>query len=279
MAVSVYDHTLNLLRKRLPVWLYEFDFGGTVTRYTNFFDPLRSGYTLNSNSYTYKKGLSHSRIQHTTQVNANPVRVTLPLTDNLVSSFLGIKGVVDCTLTIRHGFFEDAVSNFAVKYVGEYAGCKPDGGAYCVLEFDTMAGMQQSIDNNVIQQPCPWLLYGPECGLSQAAWTVTEQVDDATSNTLNVPGLEAYGTDDFTGGVLAYAGETRTILKSSGTSLVVEYPIVQMTEDIATYGYVDASLSYGCDLSRTRCNTFFSNILNYGGYYDINENPFRENLF
>lgn len=142
----------------------------------------------------------------------------------------------------------------------------PSGG-------DTVANMKVKSETvlldldmprNSFQMSCKNVLFDSGCGLVKGDWDETGLAEVGTTRQTIVwadatAGEYDLGTVTFETGV--NVGQSRTIRKSTGTTLILSFPF----ENLPAPG--DQFKAFpGCDYTRARCAGFFSNEENFAGF-------------
>lgn len=123
------------------------------------------------------------------------------------------------------------------------------------------------------QIPCPFALYGNDCGVDRTAFDFSTTVAAISGLTVQVA---AVGTHPYAGGYIERGNgdspplyERRLIVSVSGTTLTLNRPFseIAISDPVTLYA--------GCDHSISTCDTVFNNKLNYGGFTHMpKKNPF-----
>lgn len=126
--------------------------------------------------------------------------------------------------------------------------------------------------NRTYSQSCPFDLYGQECGVDRAAYTIT--VANSTVNWIAPDKLEnpAFAGQNLINGYIELdTGESQFITAQSGGTLQLLWAVA--TRDDA----VTVKAVANCMKSTYYCDTYFNNLPNYGGFpYIPTKNPATE---
>ena len=127
-----------------------------------------------------------------------------------------------------------------------------------------LALLDVELPRNKWQASCINQLYDGGCGLARVSWEDAGVVaSGSTKLVINwasaTPAYYWQGTVLFTSGV--NAGFTRTIKNSTGTTLVLSYPLPNTPGTGDTFTCVP-----GCDKTMTTCEDRFSNLANFKGF-------------
>lgn len=98
-------------------------------------------------------------------------------------------------------------------------------------------------------------LYSTTCGAVKANFKTTLAVT-VSGTIVTLPGVQ--DLNKFAGGVIEKAGESRRIIRNSGTTLEISTPFVSSASG-------SADLYLGCNLTSEEC-TKFNNLVNFGGF-------------
>jgi hypothetical protein len=98
-------------------------------------------------------------------------------------------------------------------------------------------------------------LYSTTCGAIKENFLTTLAVT-VSGTTVTLPGVQ--DLNKFAGGVMEKAGESRRIIRNSGTTLEISTPFVSSASG-------SADLYPGCALTSVDC-TKFNNLVNFGGF-------------
>ncbi|MDF1527450.1 MAG: phage BR0599 family protein, partial [bacterium] len=129
------------------------------------------------------------------------------------------------------------------------------------LAFSSRSGFRYKLVHS-----CQHSLYSAGCGVIQSLHKVTYTNIIASSDIIQVPSL-AEPDQFYNGGIAVMAGQSRHIIESFGTSVILSNAFTgTLTGEISLYR--------GCDLSETTCKSF-NNLDNFMGFSRIpTKNPF-----
>jgi hypothetical protein len=191
-------------------------------------------------------------------------------------------GDTETVLTLYRGF--KGSDEFLVFYRGIMTAARPRG-----REVDFVFG-SWSIDaarrgnGFVAQRQCPWRVYSPVvngagCGAPLGSFLTASQAS-LFGTTLVVDEAENQPDGYYTGGIIQYSGDSRTIVKHVGVELTLSgsfpalYVALNESPNIAT-----VYIAPGCDKSATTCRDRFNNIEHHLGFINMGDNPFITRVF
>ncbi len=277
--MSTFKHFLiDRIRAKFPVWIYTFTRDGVTSRFT----AAAEDFTYSGDTYTATPGLHHGRIKISGELSDNGVDVHFPLGSTFAEDFLARRGTVQSTLVIRQGWANDPGKNFNQRFSGRFVGARINN-LTAALRYETAGTLlRQGVDAGIIQQPCRHVLYSQgvgRCNAVRATFTKTETVTAIDGDTVTVTGAASEAADYYSGGILKYGAAERWILKHDGGQLLLEESLPALDDAFAGSGSESVDLSAGCPLTRTACNDRFANIVNFGGFPFIADNPFHRSVF
>lgn len=142
----------------------------------------------------------------------------------------------------------------------------PSGGdtlAHMKVKSETVV-LDIDMPRNAFQMSCKNVLFDSGCKLIKGDWDQTGLAESGTTRQTIVWASAATGTYDL--GTITFetgvnVGQSRTIRKSTGTTLILSFP----------FDYIPAVNDQfkafpGCDYTRARCAGFFSNEENFRGF-------------
>lgn len=150
-------------------------------------------------------------------------------------------------------------------FQGYVSTCDPIGGLKAMMKVkSSLVVLDQTMPRNFFQTGCMHTLFDAGCTLDKNAFAVTGLVESgSTINTINWTGSDAgvydLGTVTFETG--PNVGISRTVRVSTAGSITFIFPL----ETTPVIG--DQFKAYpGCDLTKSTCETKFSNLNNFRGY-------------
>lgn len=136
----------------------------------------------------------------------------------------------------------------------------------CEPIFTTMvrAGLR-----SVYQLQCRHVLYGEQCGVVKASYSLSTTLSFLVANQMIVYAAAAYPDNWFAGGSFETAHGSRMIVSQVGEVLQLSAGIPDLTVGETV------TLAVGCDHQHPTCVSKFSNAINFGGFPWIpQKNPF-----
>lgn len=154
-----------------------------------------------------------------------------------------------------------------IYWQGQVIGVKGSKGEIEIACDSNFSKISRAGRQPRITLECRHVLYSLSCGVNKEAFKKLYPVNSLNSNILDISSIEE-ADGYYTGGIASINGQSRGILKHSGTVL---------TLDSSFMGYPSGQLALypGCNLSESVCNTRFNNIINFGGFARTpTKNPF-----
>jgi hypothetical protein len=270
-----------------PVELYEFTRDDVVYRYTP------NDVTLtDSDANEYAPALIARReVQASEEDTAHSIEVELPVGSPVAAWFQGLVHVHPVWLRIRRRHRgQSGAANETLLFYGrvESAQVQADGRATLTCAPIRKA-VRRILPTITVQRQCNWVLYGDECGVSEAAhkWAVTITANASGELTVSASDWTADPIPDvgeFVGGFVEWYPDgdlaadlrrqwvtTHAALRTLST--FVHEPSIPLDTAARVWLYS------GCDRSRTVCKSRFANIANFGGFPDMpDESPFDQRM-
>jgi uncharacterized phage protein (TIGR02218 family) len=119
------------------------------------------------------------------------------------------------------------------------------------------------------QITCNHQVFDAKCQLVAATWKVSAQVTlDATKTILSSATFASYAGSYFTGGLVSFEGESRTVVANSSGTITLGFKMLNLEDNDVIDVYP------GCNGRVTTCRDKFNNIVNFLGFPFIpDENP------
>lgn len=277
------DYLTRVFGKR-PVWLYRIEIPGGATyhltsRGRNFVSGAgkpEAGYTTGQ---TFAKTVLLNRgISRTTNSDRGEMEIVLPTIHPLAQDVLGHTGNADIKVTVWKTYAGDPDEEYSVKFYGRIV--KHQMGFLNVVLFceESFTAMRRSSVAQVMQRLCRHAHYftnddGGGCTLNIADFQQTMLITSVTGRTLTVPLAALQPDSTFTAGILDWGGEERFIQSHVGEELILE-SVLPGLEAAVGIGPEDALVAPGCNLQPETCLNTFDNIINFGGFWWMEETPF-----
>lgn len=245
-----------------PQTLYRFQYGDIVYGYTDAEDTI----TVAGQDYlpepVDRGALNSSGSLDKAALTLNVKR------DNAVAELFRVFPPSDVvTVTIFQGHDSDPAVEFLAVWTGRVISCGREGSMAALLCEPVSTSLKRPGLRRRWQYPCPHALYGPQCGVNRAAFTVETMVSGINGAVVSLPtGWNgAHAEAGFLHGILEWEGpdgrrELRTILRvnEAGNQILVGGKVAGLSVGATV------KLSRGCDKQMASC-TSFANIKNFGG--------------
>lgn len=260
-------------QKGEPVDLYQFTWGDASGT------PLTYNYTSAEQSISYG-GDTYSPIaigprndrNASGQLDRTTVEISVPRDAAISSIFQIYPPSTAVTLVRRQGHLNDAAAEFPVVWSGRVLGGGREGDEYVLTCEPISSALRRPGLRRPYQIGCPHVLYGPECGASEAAATVTGTVASTSglTVTLNSGWNGAFTNTKFIGGKVKWlnddgAYEIRRVLNVSSDTLTLGGYIRDLVATDSISVILGCNHQQGISDSTGDCNNLHSNIQNYGG--------------
>lgn len=255
-----------------PVELYEFtDTTGVVSYRTSyqhdfsFLDPLHG----TTNNYLATPGLKRGQFPIMGSLtNAPEMTVELPMTDALASNYCGA-GVPPQNWKVRIIRVQRESGASTDIHNGYVRSCDRRSNTRTAVFTSvsvSASNLEHPVPNIVVSDLCPHTLYDSLCQANRAANTISPTITNINGRFLTISSRGALATDDLAFGDLIHptSGERRSIIGHS--DLVIELNVALPTGGLypAANGQT-IQLAKGCNRTRDRCVSGFSNMVNYAG--------------
>ena len=257
-----------------PFHLYLFQRGDVQYQYASTAQAItRTIAGADSTTWT-PFSISHGKIPDSDQAFRSELIVTVPLSSDFAGDVIGAFDFDPMILTIYRGDVNSA--EIIPVFKGRVLSATPKDEGICTLTCMTeIAALQRKGLGAVIQRPCRHVHYGRGCGLNLATYQVANDIVGISANGLAIQLTSASAQPDgfYTLGIIEWDGRFEMMLTHSGNNVTLSAAIPGLVEAV-TAGTVSVIIAPGCPLSRTVCNDRFANILNFGGFPFISDNPF-----
>lgn len=285
MAFSDY---VSLVFGKKPVWLYRFVVGGVSYHYTS----KASGYTTPANrpNTEFPSGqvwtataLYRGEIYQTVKANRNDTYVRMATSNALMAAAIANRDDENMTVDIWQGFIGDTDNEFKLMFTGRVVEIEPALVYTTLICETTISQTRRSSVAQVVQRSCRHAHYftnadGGGCGLNVTDFQVTADCFDQTGRTLTVPDANTQDDGYYLAGMLEYDSKFYMVEKHVGDQLTIESPVEGLTAaidaDTNSPPFVQVKIAPGCNLTIDQCNARFDNVKNFGGFADMDENPF-----
>jgi hypothetical protein len=270
-----------------PVELYEFTRNGVVLRYTSGDVEL-----TDADGATYQPAvIARREIQASEEDTSQSLEVEVPAGSQVATWFHGLVHTHAVWLRVRRRHRgQTGAGNQTLLFFGRVEGAtvQADGRA-TLTAVPIRKAVRRVLPSITVQEGCNWLLYGAECGVSEAAhkFATTISANDSAAVTVSdsvwgsgsvpevgslIGGFIEWHPNGDPGAELRRQWITQHPALRSLT-LFVHEPTIPL--DMASTVWV----YHGCDRRVRTCLTRFNNVANFGGFPEMpNENPFDQRL-
>lgn len=241
-----------------PLYLYKFQAGQTVWRYTS----TSRDYTFDGYVWTAVP-IKHGDFEVSQDELKSDLQITMARTVDIVALFSGLppEHMIPVIVYRTHKGCGEAV----VEWQGWAAYCKVvgDEATLSCQSNDTVMSQSGLVRYSRV---CRHALYSKQCGVVAADYRLRlTGVTNPTATTLVHAGLAGKADGWWTGGYAELdTGERRMIVAHAGTTVTINYAF---SNDIA--GSVGIAFYPGCDLTLDTCDSKFGRRAAHGGQYGI----------
>lgn len=261
-----------------PYFLYEFNTGSGVFRYTDY----PTDFQWNSETWVGFP-ITHTDIKQSDEMSKNSVKVTIPLSGLLADKFIGWAPDEVITLTIRRGHHSE--TDIRVSWKGRVSAHKLKEQTVELNCESVFTSMRRSGAKARFQRSCRHALYGRGCNVVKEDFAVPGRVDSLSGLTLTIPEATTKPDGWFIGGMIEFKdGSFRMVTGHIGSSITITRSSRYLLESYSSSGYglnygefyggINVTLYPGCDRTLATCRDKFNNLLNQGGFRWIpSKNP------
>lgn len=227
------------------------------------------GVTHNGQAYA-RTNISHGALSLNAEKSAGTLDIYVLRDHPIAQRFL--TGYPSGSIRITIHEVDDNGTRLA--YAGKVRACAYEELRAKLTCTDTLNQLQHPTPRLKYAPPCPWDLYGPDCGVNRTPHARTGTVTSVSTDGLTIGTTLHEAADFFAAGYLDANGQTRLITESTGTgTLSLFAPIDGLQEGNSITAY------RGCNRSITDCKAKFDNVLNYGGqHHNVAKNIFYNGL-
>jgi len=279
-----YDALLRWVSGKQPIYLYRIRLGDTIEYLTSrardfltvpdFFE--RDGF-FDEPDFFYRtwKGspTRHTQIRETGAEERAEVRLILSQNNTMAQNIAADEGFNETEVTIYRVFANDPDAGLAAVFVGRVSGTERKWIRYEVICENDFTAFQAKAQAQVIQRPCRHAHYHTGCNLRLADWQVDATATAFTGDTVTVTEAALQGNGYYSGGIIQFGPAMAMIRSHNGTQLLVLGNVPGLAAEIAANGSGDVKIAPGCNLA-SDCAGKFNNLLNFGGFEHLSENPF-----
>lgn len=257
-----------------PVYRYEFSVGGTLYRRTS-----ETNIVLDSAASWIPSPITPSEFSQTNELAKDPLKLTLPRTDELSVLFIGGVPNQITTVTVYKGHQGDTSEEFRSYWKGRVTGTSLENDAVTLECENIFSSMRRTGLRARYQKNCRHALYQRGCNLNDYDFATTASIISSSGNVITVTDvLDSVGASGYyTGGMVELStGERQYITKQSGFELTLLLPFRNL--EIDSNG-VSVTIYPGCDRTLSTCIDKFNNKENFGGFPWIpGKNPFSSSV-
>lgn len=272
-----FETIANLLSGARPYYLYSFSIDGVEYLYTNKKTDITKSVDGVTGTLWASEAISHSKIVDSDQASRSELTITFPLDNTFAFNSLNSFILRPISVKIWKGFLNDPDGDLVIQFVGRaLQTVADDKGSKILFKCMTeISSLQRKGLSGVIQRPCRHPHYGRGCNLDLTDWQVELPVASisADGRSLVVTGANAQADGYYQLGIMEYNGAFEMMLTHSGNNVTLVTAIPGLQAAVVP-GVTTVKIAPGCPLSREICNSRFSNVLNFGGFPFISDNPF-----
>lgn len=213
------------------------------------------------------------------EVKGGHIKVTIPKDHEIARLFIAFIPNAPLTLVIYRGHEGEAESEMKVAFIGRVLLGRFTTDDTCELDCAPVTEiLKRNIATACYQRPCNRILFDDGCGLSNAAWKVSGEVQAVSADGLTVTIAECATKADgwFAAGHIAKGIERRMVVTHAGSVITLINPLIGLAagDEVEVYAGCDRTYS-----GTNGCTTKFSNGVNFMGWEWIPaRNPFSSGL-
>lgn len=261
-----------------PVELYKFTVGSVVYRYTSSEYWYAGPDTIDEATRYTPLAISRTGKTEDSSFDNTGIKVTMPSNAPFARIYRTGTPSVVVTLNVFGQHWEDPAGELIAVWNGRVISPEPQGNRITFGCESLLSSMNGLALRRHYQKSCPHVLYGTQCGASEATHQVIVPPGTfyASGSNLVASSLTSYAAQFFAGGYVRYTNaltgvqELRAVRSSSAGTLVLSHPAAGLA------GTLDLKAYPGCKHTAADCTTKFNNLVNYGGQlYIPSINPFN----
>lgn len=255
-----------------PIWLVALTRGAAVARYT-----LGARRVVYDGETYAASALSFEELNYSADIRKDDLTLDgFPLSDAATQALIAA-GRTPLDLQLFRSF--EGAAEVVVAYQGRLSNLKFRRRSVSLVFSSWAEDLTRRSPGAVAQRQCPWRLYSAECGVVRASFESSETASAYDDAVVSVAGAAGEPDGYFTGGILTFGGEERTIEKHLGAALTLSAGFTALADAIVSAGSVPVTLAAGCDKSATTCRDRFDNIARHGGFIAMTDDPFYKSVF
>lgn len=244
-----------------PIFMYEFEIGDKVYRYTSSTEPVSCDGEFYAPIYIEDEGISQ-----TGEVQTDAVSITIDYKSEVADLFKSTPPLNQ--IVVRRKVRHEGDNEAAINYVGFVTQANFGTLGVAVLDCATLSPtMQRSGLRLYWTRGCPYSLYDQStCGVRKQDYMTLLHVERAALGVITCSEAANFENGWFTGGYIEWedprtgAAEARSIDEHAGKNL----RLLGHSDGIPTNTQIKAYP--GCPKNIQVCQSRFANESNYGGY-------------
>lgn len=263
------DASVELIAKeeaseRKPTELYKIWCASATWYYTN------SDAAIEYDGQTYQPAaITRGSADYNAALEAAVMKVTMSLITVPATQFIAQNPIETVWVEISRIFRDQSPYEKLVVFIGQIKTAAIKG---TTAEIDCVSfefALRMAVPRWRYQINCNHQVFDAACGKSKAGYKVSAAIAlDAGKTILTAAAFDEYDDGYFVGGLLEYAGETRTIVGHTGASISINYKMINLEDGKTVDAYP------GCDGRPETCRDKYDNIIHFFGFPWIPEdNP------
>ena len=273
-----FDTIANLIKGQQPFFLYSFRRNDEEFLFTNKKSQIVRSVSGITGDTWIPEAITHGNIIDTDQSFRAELPISFPMTNQFAFNQLGFFSVNPMKVRILKGFFNDETNELRAQFVGEVISVMTErnSGQITFSCMTDIAALERKGLSQVIQRPCRHALYGAGCGVNINNHKFTASVTSISPNSTfaEVDADPALENGVLRGGILIWQGRYSMIEDNEGNILKLKENLVDLVNAVSIESQ-SVEIAPGCRLTRADCNDKFENILNFGGFPWMSDNPFN----
>ncbi|WP_420584898.1 phage BR0599 family protein [Ruegeria sp.] len=188
------------------------------------------------------------------------------------------EGFSETEVTIYKTFSNDPDGELVRVFVGRIRGIEQKWARYELICENDFTAFNAKALGQVVQRPCRWAHYHTGCTLNLADWQVPGTATALSEDVVTVTEAALQPDGYYSSGVIQFGTGMAMIRAHAGTQLTILGVLPGLADEITTNGSASVQIAPGCnlsdDLTTGDCHNKFNNLLNFGGFSKLSENPF-----
>lgn len=261
-----------------PVWLLKLNIGGTehfIASGSAPFTTLENNPDPGDPSRTWRPGdVVVPDVDSSAGSGTKTFDVSIAINDEVSAILLSTGGRVSCSVSIYQAFRKDPLTECRPQFFGTVIQLRPSNDRLVLACNDNSSVLDNEGINRVVQIPCPYMLFSPECGVLESDHLQTVTLTGGTYLTYYAD-LSAFSSGQFNYGRMTYGNEASVIISNTQGQINLNSRMPGLEEAMKA-GSPEVQLLPGCSKSTAAC-VAYGNLLNYGGFPNITRNPYDGN--